>query len=295
MPIHSKRLGDRLFDIGNVVFLALLSLVFIVPFLSVLSTSLISTEEALRRGAFILVPEKLAFDAYALLLGRADIVVNGYKVTLFRVVAGTALSLVFTAALAYGLAKRKLPGRNGLVLFVFITMIFHGGLIPQYMLITKLGLKDSLWVLVLPSLVSAWNLFIMRNYFLSLPEEIEESAVIDGASPPMILWKIVIPVSMPVFATIGLFYAVHYWNEWFQATIYINSQDKMPIQVVMRNILVSGMVSEDNLNMDMLQQPPPPSTVKSAMIIISTLPILFVYPFIQKYFVKGAMVGSIKG
>lgn len=267
---------------------------FLLPFISVFSTSLISMEEAMRRGAFILIPEQIDFGAYNMLLNRGMIIYNAYKVTLFRVIVGTFLNLLFTSMLAYGLARRTLPGRNGLVLFIFLTMIFHGGLIPNYMLIDKLGLKDSLMVLILPGLVSAWNLFIMRNFFLTLPEELEESAVIDGASPPVILWRIVVPLSMPAVATIGLFYAVHHWNDWFGASIYINAQDKLPIQVVMRNILLTGII-HDETQVEYIRDPPPASSLKSAVIIISTLPILFVYPFIQKYFVKGMLVGSIKG
>lgn len=286
--------GERWFDAVNIVFLACLSLAFLIPFLTVLSTSFISAEESMRRGAFVLIPEKLDFAAYDLLLNRGPLIYNAYKVTLFKVVVGTLLNLVFTSTLAYGLSRRKLPGRNALVLIIFLTMIFHGGLIPTYMLIDNLGIKDTLWVLVLPGLVSAWNLFILRNFFMSLPEELEESAIMDGASPLVILWKIVIPLSMPAIATIGLFYAVHHWNDWFGASIYINDPAKLPIQVVMRNILLSG-VTQNETQLEFVNDPPPAATLKSAVIIVSTLPILFVYPFIQRYFVKGVMVGSIKG
>ncbi|SDD07448.1 putative aldouronate transport system permease protein [Paenibacillus sp. UNCCL117] len=286
--------GERLFDAVNILFLIGLSLLFLIPFLSVLSTSFISAEESMRRGAFVLIPEKLDFAAYDLLLNRGPLVFNAYKVTLFKVAVGTFLNLVFTATLAYGLSRRSLPGRNALVLIIFLTMIFHGGLIPTYMLIDNLGLKDTLWVLVIPGLISAWNLFIMRNFFMSLPEELEESAIMDGAAPPVILLKIIIPLSMPAIATIGLFYAVSHWNDWFGASIYINDQSKLPIQVLMRNILLTG-VMQNETQIEFVHDPPPAATLKSAIIVISTLPILFVYPFIQRYFVKGVMVGSIKG
>ncbi|WP_342575083.1 carbohydrate ABC transporter permease [Paenibacillus sp. FSL M8-0142] len=286
--------SERIFDAANIVFLIFLSLVFVIPFLAVLSTSFISAEESMRRGAFVLIPERLDFTAYDVLLNRGKIILNAYQVTLFRVIVGTILNLLFTSMLAYGLARRSLPGRNGLVLFIFLTMIFQGGLIPNYMLMDTLGLKDTLWVLIFPSLVSAWNLFILRNFFMGLPEELEESAVIDGATPQLILFKIVIPLSMPAMATIGLFYAVHHWNDWFGASIYINDINKMPIQVIMRNILLTG-ITQNEAQLEYVQNPPPAATLKSAVIIISTLPILFVYPFLQKYFVKGVMVGSIKG
>ncbi|CAM3447585.1 MULTISPECIES: carbohydrate ABC transporter permease [Paenibacillus] len=286
--------SERIFDAANIVFLIFLSLMFVIPFLAVLSTSFISAEESMRRGAFVLIPERLDFTAYDVLLNRGKIILNAYQVTLFRVIVGTFLNLLFTSMLAYGLARRSLPGRNGLVLFIFLTMIFQGGLIPNYMLMDTLGLKDTLWVLIFPSLVSAWNLFILRNFFMGLPEELEESAVIDGATPQLILFKIVIPLSMPAMATIGLFYAVHHWNDWFGASIYINDINKMPIQVIMRNILLTG-ITHNEAQLEYVRNPPPAATLKSAVIIISTLPILFVYPFLQKYFVKGVMVGSIKG
>jgi putative aldouronate transport system permease protein len=293
MNLRSRSIGDKIFDTANLLLLILLTLAFLIPFLSVLSTSFISAEESYRRGAFILIPQHLDFSAYVMLLGRGTLILNAYKITLFRVVVGTFLSLLLTSMFAYGLARRTLPARNWIVLFVFITMIFHGGLIPQYMLFSQLGLRGSIWVLVIPGMISAWNLFIMRNFFLNLPAEIEESAIIDGATPPYILWKIVVPLSMPVVATIGLFYAVHYWNEWFNASIYLSDARQFPIQVVMRNILLAGTITDES--MDFVQDPPPAETLKSAIVIVSTVPILVVYPFIQKYFVKGAMIGSVKG
>nr|WP_275983725.1 carbohydrate ABC transporter permease [Paenibacillus hamazuiensis] len=274
--------------------LVALSLMFLIPFLSVLSTSFISNAESMRRGAFVLIPEKLDFAAYDLLLNKGTLIWTAYKITLFKVVVGTFLNLVFTSTLAYGLSRRKLPGRNALVFFIFLTMIFHGGLIPTYMLMDNLGVKDTLLALILPGLVSAWNLFILRNFFMSLPEELEESAIMDGASPPVILWKIVIPLSMPAIATIGLFYAVHHWNDWFGASIYINDRSLLPVQVVMRNIVLAGVAQNETM-IEYVNDPPPAQTLKSAIIIISTVPILFVYPFIQRFFVKGMMVGSIKG
>ncbi|TBL78982.1 carbohydrate ABC transporter permease [Paenibacillus thalictri] len=293
MSIRNRSAGEKVFDTANVLMLTLLSLAFVIPFLSVLSTSFISAEESLKRGAFVLIPHQISLDAYSMLLHRGTIILNAYQITLFRVIVGTLLSLSFTASLAYGLARRTLPGRNIWVLFIFITMIFHGGLVPQYMLFNFLGLKNSIWVLVIPGMISAWNLFIMRNFFLALPTEIEESAVVDGAKPAQILWKIVIPLSMPAMATIGLFYSVYFWNEWFSASIYIDDAQKLPIQVIMRNILQAGTITDENI--EFIEHPPPADTIKSAIVIISTVPILFVYPFIQRYFVKGVLIGSVKG
>jgi putative aldouronate transport system permease protein len=176
-------------------------------------------------------------------------------------------------------------------------MIFEGGLIPTYILIKSLGLVDSVWVLVLHMLINPWWLIIMKNFFSQIPDSIEESAIIDGASAPTILVRIILPLSAPILATIGLFYAVWHWNSWFDATIYLNDNAKWPIQVIMRNIVLS--MSNSDLNQEVLADlqglPPPPVTLRSALIVITTVPILLVYPFLQKYFVKGIIIGSIKG
>lgn len=290
---RSRRPSLPLFSLVNYVLFLVLSAAFLLPFVIVLSTSLISEQEFINRSGLILLPQRLDFSAYRLLLSNGSLVFNAYSVTIFRVVAGTALNLAITAAFAYSLARKALPGRNAFVTFVFITMIFSGGLVPSYLLMKSLGLLNSLWALILPALVSPWYLFIMRNFFMAIPAEIEESAFIDGASPFAVLWRIVVPLSLPSFATIGLFYAVGHWNEWFSAVIYINDMHKQPVQVVMRNILISGTAQDIISQMNGPRRPP--MIIRSAIIIIGTLPILLVYPFIQRYFVRGMMLGSIKG
>jgi putative aldouronate transport system permease protein len=261
------------------------------------STSLIGVEEWARRGSFILIPEKIDLSAYRMLLGSGSIVFNAYKVTLFRVFVGTALNLFFTTTAAYVLARRNLPGRTFLTLIVFIPMVFSGGLIPTFVLIDSLGLLNSLWALIIPSLVNPWWLLIMRNFFMGLPYELEEAAIMDGATPPVILWKIILPLSLPSLSTIGLFYAVMHWNAWFDAAIYLKDQVKYPIQLVLRAMIYLGDASYRGEVGQMIEPEfmPPAQTLKSAAIIVSTIPILVVYPFIQKYFVKGALVGAVKG
>ncbi|GAA3407875.1 carbohydrate ABC transporter permease [Paenibacillus hodogayensis] len=296
MHPYARTKSETVFHAVNAVLLVVVSLAFLIPFLMVLSTSFVSEAESARRGAFILVPQTFDLSAYKLIFSKSSALLGAYQVTLFRVAVGTTLNLVVTAMLAYGLAKRTLPGRNGIVTFIFVTMIFSGGLVPSFMLIDAMGLRNSVWVLVLPGLVSAWNMFIMRTFFLNIPPELEESAVVDGANAFTILWRIILPVSLPSFATIGLFYAVGHWNAWFDAAIYIDDQAKMPVQMVMRNILLSGLMAQSDMPHDQLVEAlPPPQTLKSAVIIVCTLPIVVVYPFIQKYFVKGAMIGSVKG
>lgn len=276
------------------ILLGLATLAFLLPFVIVLSTSFISEAEFAKRGGYVLYPEQIDFGAYKILFGRSAVIFNAYRVTFFRVVGGTFLNLLFTITLAYVLAQRKLPGRVGLTIFVFVTMVFSGGLIPNFLLVDALGLRNSLWALVLPPLISAWNMLIMRNFFMSLPEEFNEAAIMDGASPLTILVRIVLPLSLPAIATIGLFYAVFHWNAWFDASIYIDRSDMRPLQIILRGLLRSTSL-EGMEELAFTEAPPPAASLRSALIIVSTVPVLFVYPFIQRYFVTGVMVGGIKG
>jgi len=264
-------------------------------------TSFVGQEEYARRGAFILMPEQFDFTAYRLLLGDGSVVPNAYLITVLRAIIGTFLNLVFTATLAYGLARRQLPGRTLLTLYVFIPMIFSGGLIPHFILMDTLGLLNKFWAMIVPGLVSVWNLLIMRNFFMALPYELEEAAIVDGASPPLILWKIILPLSLPSLSTIGLFYAVGHWNAWFDAAIYLKDMSLMPIQLILRAVMQAtmqyggqGFLSDPSAAMG-YEMLPPARSLQGAMIMVTTLPILCIYPFIQKYFVKGALIGSVKG
>ncbi|RAV18747.1 carbohydrate ABC transporter permease [Paenibacillus contaminans] len=289
--------SDTVFQTVNNLLLAALSLTFVLPFLVVLVTSLVGETELIRRGNFILIPEQFDFSAYKLLLSKDSLIYNAFGVTFLRVTIGTFLNLVFTAMTAYGLSRKNLPGRSIFALMVLITMFFEGGLIPSYLLIKGLHLTDSFWVMIVPGLISTWNMLIMRNFFSQLPEGLEESAMIDGASPFKILVRIVFPLSLPTFATIGLFYAVGHWNAWFDAVIYINDLNMQPLQVILRRIIISLSMEEINVSMlaVLRDQRPPAQSVKAAAIIVTTVPILFVYPFLQKHFAKGVLIGSIKG
>ncbi len=274
--------------------LILLTLAFLIPFIIVFSTSFISDAEFARRGGYVLYPEAFSTGAYDILFGRSKVILNAYGVTLFRVVVGTAFNLAFTITMAYALAKRDLPGRVPLTIFVFITMVFSGGLIPRFLLVDALGLRNTLWSMVFPGLINAWNMLIMRNFFMSLPEELFDAAIVDGASPPTVLLRIVLPLSMPVIATIGLFYAVWHWNSWFDAAIYIDRAHLKPMQIILRSLLeTTNMQGLEELAF--IEDPPPAASLRSALIIVSTVPVLFVYPFVQRYFVKGIMIGGIKG
>jgi putative aldouronate transport system permease protein len=288
--------GDRVFQTVNYTFLTTLSLVFLVPLLIIVSTSLVGENELIRRGSFILIPEKLDISAYKVLLSEGSSLYQAYGITILRVVVGTLLNLVFTAMLAYGLSRKTMPGRNALITLVFITMLIGGGLIPTYLLLKYMHLTNTFWVMIVPGLISAWNMLIMKNFFSQVPESLIESATIDGASPLTILLRIVFPLSLPTFATIGLFYAVGHWNAWFDATIYINDPNLMPVQVLLRKVVLT--MSSQDLNAEMLStlsNKPTPQSLRGAMIVLTILPILFVYPFLQKHFVKGALTGSLKG
>lgn len=291
--IQSGSLAGQIFV---VTLLALLCVVFVIPFWIIISGSFVSEAEAARRGMFILFPEQWDFSAYKLLLNGGSSIYTAYGVTLFVTIVGTALNLLVTVMLAYSLAKRDLPGRKALSGLVFFTMLFGGGMIPSFLLNNYLGFMDNIFVMIVPSLVSAWNMFLMRNFFYGIPPSLEEAALIDGANPVIVLFKIILPLSLPSIATIGLFYAVGHWNDWFTANIYINDIAKLPVQNVMRRIVLNNDIKNlGDMAFSISEQPPMAETIKSAAMVIGTLPIMLVYPFLQKYFIKGVTVGSVKG
>ncbi len=275
--------------------LVLLTLIFIIPFWIVLVSSFISEAESARRGMFILFPEKLDLSAYKLLLNEGSVIYTAYGVTLFVTIVGTLVNLVMTVTLAYGLAQSSMPGVKFFTALVFFTMLFSGGLVPSFLLINSLGLMDKLAVLIVPGMVSAWNMFLMRNFFYGIPKSLEEAALIDGANPVRILLSVVLPLSMPAIVTIGLFYAVGHWNDWFTANIYLNTISKLPVQNVMRRIVLNNDIKNlGDLSFGMSERPPMAETIKAAAMVIGTVPIMLVYPFLQKFFIKGVTVGSVK-
>lgn len=268
----------------------------LLPFLYVCAISLLSEAEFTARG--LVIPSRPTLENYVMFIKWGTKIQDAYAATLYITLVGTAIALMATALLAYGIARKDLPGQpaiNGLLVF---TMFFGGGMIPTYMVIKSLGLLNTYWSIILPASVSVWNTMLMRTFFRQLPVELEESARLDGASDFRIAFSIMFPLSKASFATIGLFYAVGYWNEWYAALLYLNNAKMYPLQMALRDIITTNAQALDATKMasGMMQVRTPPSVVvKMTAIIFTVGPILLVYPFVQKYFVRGVMVGSLKG
>ncbi|MDU0200482.1 MULTISPECIES: carbohydrate ABC transporter permease [Paenibacillus] len=276
-----------IFDTLNYAVMILLMIVMIYPLVYVFSAS-ISDNALVSSGDVLLLPKKVTLVAYKQLAANSDLWIS-YWNTIRYTVVHVILTLITTAAMAYPLAKKWLPGRKLILMLAAFTLLFSGGMIPTFLVVQKLGMLNSIWAIVLPSMISTWYLFIMRTFFEALPEELEDAATIDGCSSLQVLLRVVMPLSMPVMATIGLFTAVNQWNAFFDALIYLNDRSMYPLQIMLRNILVAGTTIQGEGDMSLLQ------TMKYAIIMMATLPILCVYPFIQKYFVQGTMIGGIKG
>ncbi|QNK57000.1 carbohydrate ABC transporter permease [Paenibacillus sp. PAMC21692] len=290
---QKRTFGGLCFDSFNVVFLLLFALVTLLPFLHIIAVSL-SESHALKAKQFILFPQGFSLDAYRYLFST-EAVPRSLLVTVFVTVAGTLVNLMFTLTMAYALARRDLLGRKPVMMMIIFSMLFSGGMIPTYLLIRDLQMLDTYWALTIPGAISAFNLIIIKNFFQQLPAGLEESAKIDGASDIGVLVRIVLPLSMPVIATFTLFYAVGHWNTFFSAVIYLNDSEKWPVQVILRQmvILSSQLGESDDFSASVLGQMS--ESIKMSVIVVATLPILLLYPFLQKYFVKGVLLGSIKG
>jgi putative aldouronate transport system permease protein len=284
-----KSLNDRIANVVVFVVLLACGLVAVFPLLYVLSVSLTPFSEVLKNGGFILVPRSITFDAYHKLLTESNIP-RAFGVTVLITVVGTILNMAITALMAYPLSRKQLPGRNFFLMMVVFTLLFSGGLIPTYLVVKSLGLLDSIWAMILPNLVWSFNVLIMKSFYESLPEELFESARIDGAKEFRILLQIVAPLSVSVTLTVGLFYTVGHWNEFFQAIMYVTDRTLFPLQVVVREILIQTQQPLENAdNMT------PSETLQMASVILASLPIIIVYPFLQKHFTKGMLLGSVKG
>ncbi len=285
---------DSAFDIVNYLILALVIIVTIYPFWYVCMASLSNSNYLMAHTGILLKPLDFNIDAYKMVFKNSNIV-SGFGNTIFITVVGTLGSTLMTALGAFALSRKPFPGKTFLTLLIIFTMYFSGGIIPRYLLLNNwLHLGNSRLVLILPSLISTYNLIVMRTGFEAIPDSLEESAKLDGASAFQILFRIIIPVALPSMAVIILFYAVGYWNAWFDACIFITDRTKYPLQVILREILIINSTSEMTAGVAG-DTAAIAESIKYATIMVSTIPILLVYPFVQKYFVKGVMIGAVKG
>jgi len=288
--------NDKVFNIINSLLLILVAISALYPFLFVVFSSFSEAGKLAAHQGILYHPAGWSLSGYEMVM-RYPGIKTGYLNTIFYVVVGTTLNVSTTGLLAYVIASKVL-WRNILMILVVITMFFNGGLIPTFLLVKNLHLLNTRWAIILPSLISAWNVIIMRTFFQNMPDSLEESARIDGAGPLTIFLRIIVPLSTPVIAVMALYYGVGHWNSWFSAMIYLKSKALYPLQLFLREILIRTQFAEltgeidaleagyENINQDIL---------KNAFIVISTLPILCLYPFLQKYFVKGVMIGALKG
>lgn len=290
MRTHSA--AGRIFDAANYLLMTLLALLFIYPFWDTVVLSLSTPTEATGLGLRLL-PRPPVLDAYVTVF-KSDVVFIGYANTLFRTITGTLLTLAVTYLGAYALAKRALPFRNAITLFILFTMFFSGGLVASYLNMKSLGLVGSRLALIIPGCTGAWSLIVARNFLMSLPQELEDAAYVDGAHPLTMVFRVMLPLSAPILAVLALWSAVGHWNAWFDALIYVTARQKMVLQLVLRKILME-QTDEMLENMIMTTQVTTPETIKAATIVVSVAPIVAVYPFLQKYFVKGLLIGSLKG
>ena len=294
--MHSKHdsIGEKIFDGVNYLFLGLLALVTVLPFVYIIAGSF-ATEVELMEREFFIFPLDPAISAYQYIFSTDTVsrsILNSIIITVF----GTLTNLAFTFTMAYSLSRKDLLGRHVIMNLVIFSMLFSGGMIPGYLVVKELGLLDSYAAVILPGAISAFNMIIIKNFFQELPPGLEESARIDGCTDLGVLWRIVLPLSKPIIATFGLFYAVGHWNNFFSALLFLNDHENWPLQVILREIvMLSQMAAGDMSNMDPNFVEPPDQSVKMAVIVVGTLPILLVYPFLQKHFAKGVLLGSIKG
>lgn len=294
--VQKKTFGSVFFDCVNTLLLLFICLLSLYPFLYVLFASFSNANELAFHQGPLLYPKGFSLAAYRAVFDNPEIW-TGYLNTIIYVVGGTVCNLVFTLLGAYVLSRDNFYWNRILLPMALFTMFFNGGLIPNFLLVQNIGIYNSRWAMILPGLINTWNLFIMRTNLKQLPGALIESAKIDGATDWHILFKIVLPLSMPIIAVMMLYYGVAHWNAWFDAMIYLRKRELFPLQLFIREILMASKTEEMTLSMDLSagDMERVSETVKYSTIIVATVPILCVYPFLQKYFVKGAMVGAIKG
>ncbi|WP_136605338.1 carbohydrate ABC transporter permease [Paenibacillus dokdonensis] len=290
----SRSSDEKIFDAVIYTIATLIILIVLYPLIFVVSASFSDPAKVLN-GEVWLLPKNISFAAYTNILHNGKIW-NGYTNTIIYTVVGTIVNIIMTVLAAYPLSRPDLPGRKVLMVIITLTMFFGGGLIPSYLLVKNLGLLDTMWALIIPGAIATYNLIVMRTYFqTSIPWELQEAAHIDGCSNWRLLLNIILPLSKPILAVMVLFYAVGHWNSYFNSLIYIRNEARYPLQLVLREILLISQSEAVDANVGLENKVLLAESIKYAVIMISSLPILIMYPFVQRHFVKGVMIGSIKG
>lgn len=294
--MKNNYMQDKIVTYSAYLFLSLLALLCVIPFFIMFSGS-ITDEKYLQLNGYSILPHVFSLKAYAYIFSGNSSIGKAYLVTIFVTVVGTAFSMIITGLLAYSLSRKELKFRNSLSFIVFFTILFNGGLVPWYIVTTKyLHLGDTIWGLILPYTVNAWNMFLLRNFFSTIDDAMLESARIDGANEVNILFRIVFPLALPGVMTVGLFYALQYWNDWWLPLLLINDQKLYPVQYLLRMVLSSMQyISSGGVGSTYAASAVPAESIKMAITIVTIGPIIFVYPFVQKYFIKGLTVGGVKG
>ncbi|MTH54945.1 ABC transporter permease subunit [Bacillus mangrovi] len=291
-----KSKEDRIFDVLNITVLTIIAILVLYPLYFVVIAS-ISNPDRIYSGDVWLLPKEITFEGYKRIF-QDEMIWLGYKNTVIYTVLGTAVNVVLTLMAAYALSRKDLAGRNIFMLLFIFTMFFSGGLIPTYLVVKNLGLVNTIWAMILPKAIAVWNLIVARTFFQSnIPDELLEAAKIDGCSNTKFFLKVVLPLSKPIIAVLVLFYAVGHWNSYFDALIYLNDEGLYPLQLILRNILIQNEAAANMVGdvASYAAQRRLAELIKYGVIIVAALPLLIVYPFVQKYFVKGALIGGIKG
>lgn len=287
--------GDQAVQVFIYAVIGTFALITLFPFLYVVAGSF-ATERELTERAFFIIPKDFSLNAYSYIFKTGE-AVNGLANSIFVTAVGVVINMFFSCTLAYPLSRKYFKGRNFIISMVIVTMLFSGGMVPSYLLVSSvLNLKNTYWALWLPGAISAFNMIIIKNFFQSIPNEIEEAARMDGCSDLGIFVRMILPLSKPVLASVSLFYAVGHWNSYFNAMMYISDKKMEVIQIVLRRIvfLTSSVATESGFDWGLFGMPPE-KAVKMAVTVVATVPILLVYPFVQKFFTQGVMVGSVKG
>lgn len=286
---------DKIFYAATYALLAVIGLCVSIPLIYILAASFSSSQEVIK-GAVFLIPKKPTLDGYKAVFENKSIV-SGYTNSLFYVFTGTAINIVMTVCAAYPLSRKDLPGGGFFMMLFTFTMVFSGGMITTYMLISDLGMLNTVWAMIIPGAISVYNMIITRTFFKNnIPQELWEAAQVDGCSDLYFFWKMVLPLSKSIIAVITLYYAISHWNAYFNAFLYLTNKKLFPLQIILREILVVNQVNADMISDEAMEAKEGLSELlKYSLIVVSVIPVMIIYPFVQKHFVKGVMIGSVKG